>query len=242
LRSRPVHSGNWFWLSAFWLLGLLLCAFTSNAAFAGNSQCFGTTSNGRLENGKRLPEKGPNFAAYSTAGVLAGRTFAHSEVVSVVTQAYLRLERSAPGKTFLYGESGWPAGGRFRPHRTHQNGLSVDFMVPVLDRKGVSVPLPTSVANKFGYGIEFDRSGKWEGYRIDFDALGEHLYELHVAAKQAGMGIGLVILDPDYILLLRATRHGQWLDKNVKFMKSKPWVRHDDHYHVDFIVPCRPLN
>jgi len=24
-------------------------------------------------------------------------------------------------------------------------------------------------------------------------------------------------------------------------MKAKPWVRHDEHYHVDFAVPCKTL-
>ena len=25
-----------------------------------------------------------------------------------------------------------------------------------------------------------------------------------------------------------------------RFMKGKPWVRHDEHYHVDFAAPCKP--
>jgi penicillin-insensitive murein endopeptidase len=31
------------------------------------------------------------------------------------------------------------------------------------------------------------------------------------------------------------------LKQNLRFMKNKPWVRHDEHYHVDFAVPCKPL-
>lgn len=23
-------------------------------------------------------------------------------------------------------------------------------------------------------------------------------------------------------------------------MKGRPWVRHDEHYHVDFALPCKP--
>jgi len=35
-------------------------------------------------------------------------------------------------------------------------------MVPVLDKKGKSVPLPTGIFNKFRYNLEFDKKGKYE--------------------------------------------------------------------------------
>ena len=44
------------------------------------------------------------------------------------------LERTQPGVKFVYGETGWPDGGPMPPHRTHRNGMSVDFMVPVRDK------------------------------------------------------------------------------------------------------------
>jgi len=28
----------------------------------------------------------------------------------------------------------------------------------------------------------------------------------------------------------------------LNFMKGEAWVRHDEHYHVDFAVPCKPLS
>jgi penicillin-insensitive murein endopeptidase len=111
----------------------------------------------------------------------------------VVLSAYQSLERAAPGKIFVYGETGWKSGGRIRPHRTHQNGLSVDFMVPVLDRTGRSVPLPTSALNRFGYDIEFDAAGRYQDLEIDFAAVAEHLYQLDAAARRRGIGIALVI-------------------------------------------------
>ena len=36
------------------------------------------------------------------------------------------------------------------------------------------------------------------------------------------------------------TAHGDALRK-LPFMQGKPWIRHDEHYHVDFAVPCEPL-
>src|SRR4029450_7780435 len=146
-----------------------------------------------------------------------------------------------PGKAFVSGEPGWPTGGRIRPHRPHQNGLSVDFFVPVRDRSGRSVPVPTTVSNRFGYDLEFDEEGRVDEYTIDFDAMAEHLFQLRKAAEERGVGIALVIVDAPYRAKLSATARGPCLDRSLPFMKGKPWIRHDEHYHVDFDVPCRPI-
>ena len=208
---------------------------------AMESVCFGTVAKGRLENGVALPSSGPNFSSYSTSAESLGRTFAHSKVRATVAMAYGALETAAPGKVFVYGETGWKAGGRIKPHRTHQNGLSVDFMVPVLDRRGRSVPLPASPLNRFGYDIEFDASGRYEDLEIDFTAIAEHLYQLDLAARAQGIGIALVIFEQGYLPRLWTTARGAYLKQNLRFMKGKPWVRHDEHYHVDFAVRCKPL-
>ncbi len=162
-------------------------------------------------------------------------------MLEVIVAAYTALEKSAPGRMFVYGETGRASGGHIRPHRQHQNGLSVDFFVPVRDRTGRSVPLPTSAANRFGYDIEFDKDGRFEDYTIDFESLAEHLYQLQAAAKTRRVGIALVILDPPYLPKLFATARGSFLVQNMKFLKRAAWVRHDEHYHVNFAVNCMPI-
>lgn len=222
------------------LAGLAILVVASNG-LATDSVCFGTPANGRLEDAARIPRSGANFRPYSDLGVQLGRTHAHSRVVRVITQAYATLEKSMPDRVFVYGESGWAQGGRFRPHRTHQNGLAIDFMVPVLDETGRSVPLPTRLDNKFGYGIEFDRQGRHGNLRIDYEAIAEHLHALHVAARREGITVNRVIFDPQLIPALYRTRRGDFIRKQVRFMPGQAWVRHDEHYHVDFGIPCRPL-
>lgn len=221
---------------------LVLAALSLSApSLAIESTCFGTVSKGALENGVKLPLTGKNFSAYSGIGAAAGRTYVHSKVESVIVAAYARLSITEPDKVFVYGETGWAGGGRMRPHRTHQNGLSVDFMVPVLDKTGHSVALPTSALNKYGYGIDFDSKGNFGELRIDFEAMAEHLYELAEAAKRQNVGIALVIFDPPLMPLLLNTKRGPWLKANLPFLKGEAWIRHDEHYHVDFSVPCKPL-
>lgn len=223
------------------VLVAVFCLGISNAACSVESTCFGTVNDGRIENSVPLPGNGPNFTAYSSLASTLGRTHVHSRVARIVSAAYRALEQTAPAKVFVYGETGWPSGGRFRPHRSHRNGLSVDFFVPVVDGAGRSVPLPTAASKTFGYDIEFDREGKYGSYRIDFEALAEHLYQLDLAAKAQGAGMALVIFDPPYLRKLFVTQRGAYLKAQLNFMKSKAWVRHDEHYHVNFAVVCQPL-
>jgi penicillin-insensitive murein DD-endopeptidase len=222
-----------------------LVACSLQTAFASESTCYGTVSNGRLEDGVALPQSGNNFQTYSKLAQSLDRTYAHSKVVKIIQQSYAALEKSAPKKQFVYGEVGAAEGGPFKPHRTHQNGLSVDFFVPVLNRKGESVPLPTSPLTRYGYDLEFDKNGALNAgtadeLRIDFDALAEHIYQLDIATKANHSGIRLVILDPRYHAKLWATPRGPQI-KHLSFMKKNAWVRHDEHYHIDFAVKCKSL-
>lgn len=92
--------------------------------------------------------------------------------------------------------------------------------------------VPTHVGNKWGYNIEFD------GLRVDFEAMAEHLYQLDAAARRSGAGIALVIFEPRFHAALFATRRCAELQKRLKFMAKQSWVRHDEHYHVDFRIVC----
>lgn len=208
---------------------------------AAASECYGRVGKGRLDNGVKLPLSGANFSAYSVVAAGAGRTYLHSSAAKSVVDAYARLSTSSPATRYVYGETGLASGGRFAPHRTHQNGLSIDFFVPVRDASGKSAVLPTPVESRFGYDIEFDVRGKYLQYQIDFPALAEHLYRLHGAARANGAGIDKVIIDTAFLPQLFGTPRGTWLKLNLPFMLGKPWVRHDEHYHVDFKLPCRAL-
>ena len=185
-----------------------------------------------------MPSEGPNYVGYSHVARLAGRTYVHSTVKDIVVAAYKTLESTEPEKIYKYAETGFEAGGRFKPHKTHQNGLSVDFMTPVMNDDGKSVHLPTHPLNRFGYDIEFDSNDKFKDYRIDYQALAAHIVALDKAAKQAGEGLWRVIFDPKLQPNLLKTQYGDYLKANIEFSKKRSWVRHDEHYHVDFAIKC----
>lgn len=164
----------------------------------------------------------------------------HSTVGAVVLEAYAEAEKFMPATVFVYGETGKEDGGEFDPHKTHRNGLSVDFMVPVLNENGKSVPLPTNVFNKWGYELEFNNNGELGNLRIDFEAVAEHIVQLHLAAKKRGGDLWRVILAPELQPRLKGTERWSYLEKNVEFSTKRSWVRHDEHYHVDFDFKCKP--
>lgn len=244
--KRYLESFEVMWLLSFikkyQRVPVLLCFFLfiiPSLSLAESSVCFGTTANGRLENGVKLPLKGNNFVGYSKVAIMAGRTYVHSEVRNIVLAAYKYLEIEQPDKVYKYAETGFKNGGKFKPHKTHQNGLSVDFMTPVKDKNGRSVHLPTNHLNRFGYNIEFDEKNQFHGLSIDYEALAAHLVALHKQAKKRGYDLWRVIFDPKLQPNLYKTKYAQYLRDNIQFSKKRSWVRHDEHYHVDFAIPCK---
>lgn len=218
---------------------VLILYFIPYVIFAEESTCYGTTSKGQLKNGVELPRSGNNFITYSDIARLAGRTYVHSQVKTIIINAYKSLETELPNKVFKYAETGFEEGGQFKPHKTHRNGLSVDFMTPVKDKSGQSIHLPTHPLNKFGYNIEFDDNGIYKEYAIDYVALAAHIVALHKAAKKHGADLWRVIFDPDLQSKLFETTYGSYLKKHIQFSKKRSWVRHDEHYHVDFNIKCK---
>ena len=225
------------------LVPLLLLALDAGAAepAVAPSICFGTAHHGQLAHGVALPESGANFETFSSVASKLGRTHVHSTVAAIVVDAYAALATELPDRRFVYGEASRTEGGPMQPHRTHQNGTSVDFMVPVLDAAGKPAPLPISMFNKLGYGLEFDASGQLDDLRIDFVAVGAHLVALDRAARKHGSAMRRVIFAPELIARLKTTPSWPYLEQHITFMKGKPWIRHDEHYHVDFAVACQPM-
>lgn len=222
------------------VIGLILVG-AAPPMFADQSICFGTPAKGRLEGGVSLPFNGDNFVSYSSLASLLDRNYVHSTVQQIVVAAYADLNKSLPDTVFKYGETGHEKGGEFSPHKTHQNGLSVDFFVPVLNAEQTSVHLPTHPFNRYGYDIEFDDKGNYENYTIDYEALAAHIVSLHKAALALKVDIDRVIFAPELQPYLFKTQYGEYLQHNVTFLQKRSWVRHDEHYHVDFVVNCETM-
>ena len=245
---RPARVPRWFKypLVAVGALGLL---FSITVAFAWlrvalepsvPSVSRGTVSNGSLEHGRPIPPWGPGFTTYSFIGAALGRQYVHDRVRDALIAAFASRAAAEPERVFLTGESGWPHGGRLRPHRTHENGLSVDIFMPVDGPDGRARRMPTWPWNKFGYGLEFNETGQLDSLHIDFDALAQFLIEVAAQAEHRGLRIERIIIAPEFIPLLLATPSGKRLGAlSVRLTRKPVWVRHDEHFHLDF-VDARP--
>jgi penicillin-insensitive murein DD-endopeptidase len=198
------------------------------------SQSIGNVANGQLVNGKRLPSSGDNFVTYSRLGSLIGRNGVHHKVRDVILDAFNKIYKKFPEYQYVIGECSWLSGGSMKPHRTHQNGTSVDFMVPVRNYNNEIEILPTNIFNKFGYDVEFDSTGKNEDDTIDFESMAVHLFYLNESAKKHNIKIKLVIFDPVLQKRLFQTEYGNIIQNQLQFTKTAVWVRHDEHYHVNF--------
>jgi penicillin-insensitive murein endopeptidase len=221
-----------------WSFALVVALLSAPAS--AESACLGTTSNGRLEGACQLPSDGSNFEPYSEKGVALGRTFLHCTVAEIVFEAYSAVSKSSHAARFVYGETGLRSGGDFSPHKTHQNGLSVDFFVPVRDASDRPTTIPATESNRWGYDVEFTPQGKLGELTIDFEAMASHLLALTDAAAARGVGIARVYFDPALQKRLETTAAWPRI-RHLPFSTKQGWWRHDEHYHVDFELPCRPL-
>lgn len=204
------------------------------------SRSHGTPASGSLEGGVSLPASGEGFVTYSRLGNWTGRQYVHSRVLDALLATFSALHAAGRGRIFVVGETGWKSGGSFRPHRTHQNGLSVDIFMPVVDGTGRSVPMPTPPWRKFGYGLEFDAAGQGDGLAIDFASLARLISELGRQGRRRGLEIERIIVAPEYVDRVLAAGRGELAPLSGRFQRRPAWVRHDEHVHLDFRLARRP--
>ena len=99
----------------------------------GTSQSVGSVSSGTLINAYKLPYRGENFSFFSPFSYfILGRAYVHSSVYKTLINSYKKTEKDCSGIQFKFMECSNKKGGKMYPHQTHQNGLSIDFMTPLV--------------------------------------------------------------------------------------------------------------
>ena len=206
----------------------------------GESKAVGSVRNGTLENSYLLPYSGDNFRYFSWMSYYCmNNGYLHSDVYKTVLQAYATCERTCPDIRFRVMECADKHGGKMLLHRTHQNGMSVDFMVPkkngnrqshFFDRLGL-----------WHYLLEFTDSGKLKfnkNVEIDFETMARHILALDDAARNNGLRIRKVIFKVELKDDFFNTPSGKKVkQRGIYFVRAlTPFINkvHDDHYHIDF--------
>lgn len=228
------------------IISLLLIAIFSVASpqifhkNRGQSQSIGTYNEGSLKNAYLLPLCDDNFKCYSWFSYfILGREYVNSRVYKTVLETYSELAQRYPTRKFIYMECARKNGGRLYPHRTHQNGLSIDFMSPLTDKKGK--PKYFNSYGIFRYALNFDQDGKLKSnsdIAIEFNIIAEHILLLNENAEKNGLRIKKVIFKIDLKDNLFQTEHGKKLKSSGIYLAQNltPLLNklHDDHYHIDF--------
>ena len=226
--SRKGRLLKFLWRICLFLISLSLLGII--AIFAATNYPFQNNNSNYVS----LPYYGTNFTTYSVVGNLTGRTYVQPKAAKTILDSYRELAQNNPKLVFKYGEAGNKAGRGFWPHRTHLNGLSVDFMTPMRDKTtGKSETLPTNLFTLWGYGIRLGPQTSYHNMEIDFAAICRHLAALNKAARANGLYLDLVIVEPPVLEALRQSPEYSKIS-NLPFMKGKAWFSHDGHYHVDF--------
>lgn len=206
----------------------------------GISQSKGTVGKGQLVNGRRFPFRGDNYRYFSRMSfTFFNRAWVHEKVLDISLAAYGEMERQLPTQDFLIMECSHKEGGRMWPHRTHQNGTSIDFGTPLL-KNGK----PYYLHHHFGvwhYMMAFDKYGisnANSNISIDFETMGKHILALDKTARQRGMYIKKVIFKIDLKDDFFASKSGKKVKKKgIYFAQRLPEQidnLHDEHYHIDF--------
>jgi len=178
---------------------------------------------------------------YSYLGAALGRQYVHGAVRDLLVEAFAACVRGRPGRRFVVGETGWPRGGAFWPHQSHENGLSVDVFMPLRDGAGRAREIAAWPWNRFGYGLDFDHEGRLGDLRIDFDDLAALLVELGARAPAFGLRVQRIIVAPELVPLLLASPTGPKMGALGSALQRRPsWWRHDEHAHVDFALVKPP--
>lgn len=203
------------------------------------SAAVGTVGNGTLKHAKLMPYKGKNFIYFDRDSYLAGRGFLHGSVRNSVLTTYDSLSRALPHRYFNIMECSNEHGGEMFPHKTHQNGMSIDFMMPLIKNNKPYYALDTIGAAH--YALNFDDDGKYTrdpSVSIDFNLVARKILLLDYFARQNGLNIFKVIIKIELKDELFATEYGKLLKASDIYVVQglSPLINalHDDHFHIDF--------
>jgi len=206
---------------------------------AKESESKGSVSDGSLINGHIFPPIGDNFKYFDDDSYLEARAFTNEKVLNSILLSYHYLDSLYPGRKFYTMELSNKDVGKMFPHRTHQNGMSCDFMMPKI-KDGSPYYSLDSIGKKH-YFLSFTDDGKYPddtSIGVDFNLIAHHILLLNEAAKQYGLKIKKVIIKIEYKPYLFATEYGKQLKISNIYVVQKltPLINalHDDHYHIDF--------
>ncbi len=257
---------KWSFIGIVSFVVILISILSAREIFYTNngvSISHGTRSDGSLENAWLVPYSGRNYKYFSFYSYyIMDNAYLNDKVCKALVDAYKTCEATTPGVLFRYMECSDHDGGPVYFHKSHRNGLSVDFMMPKI-KNGQ----PFTSLDSWGlahYFLEFDNSGKLtktypflnfihpylsnivgrnlidEDIDIDFESIAKHIIALDDACRKENIEIRKVIMKLELKDEFFKTTTGRKVKiRGIPFAQKLPPAvngMHDDHYHIDFKI------
>lgn len=199
----------------------------------------GKVNEGKIINACLLPFFGENFSFFSKESYLAKRAFIHCDIKNILISSFTLLKNEIPNRRFYIMEASNEKGGKISPHRTHQNGTSIDLMIPLKKNDMPYTGLDTIGIDH--YLLQFNNQGEYSediSIQIDFDALAQEILSIQTTAVKNDWKINKVILKTELqSLLFKSKYKNELMDSGIYFTKKLENIindLHDDHIHIDF--------
>ncbi|MCB9728873.1 MAG: penicillin-insensitive murein endopeptidase [Deltaproteobacteria bacterium] len=190
----------------------------------------GTTAEGRLEGGFRLPLAG-TWHRFAGPVRTRGTNYASLELAALIARAARTVARAVPGAPMVIGDASVEGGGAVARHASHRSGRDVDLLFYVRDARGRSVPSPGFRA--------FDGRGRCvaEGCSLRLDVPRTWWMIRTLLASRRPAVQYLFIAEPlARLLLAHARRRGEHpaLLARAERVLHQPSdsTAHDDHIHL----------
>ena len=232
-----------YWILGFLTVGMILCSIQEFIhKNEGVSISSGSKANGSLKNAWLLTFNEDHYKYFSPLSYyILDNAYVNDKVWKTIDESYKVMSKNYPDRQFKIMETARQKGGQMLIHRTHQTGLSVDFMVPKIRRSNQN-PIWDGTG-MFHYLLDFDPDGNLiidKKTKIDFECMSQHILAVNQAAKKNDLKIRMIIFKTNLKDDLFNTPSGKKLKASgIYFAKSlEPIVNrvHDDHYHIDFMI------
>jgi len=212
--------------------------YRNNSKDQKSSISHGKVSDGSLEHGRLVPYFGDNYSYFDTTSYFSGRAFLHEDVLDITLKTYEELQKRS-NRFYRIMECSNKAGGRLLPHKTHQNGTSIDFMMPLVKKGKPYYDLDTTGVGH--YWLSFNDNGEYsedKSVSIDFETIAQHILILDRKAREQGWKVKKVIIKIELKDELYNTPSGKKLKAKgiyvVQGLTKMINALHDEHYHIDF--------
>jgi len=233
-------------------VSLLFAVHATGERRRRDSVSMGSTSNGSLINGAKLPESGVGFFS-NPERPNATAVYGTDELIAALVKAGADVETRAPGARLFINDIGFAEGGPIAHHASHRAGRDADVLFYMLDAGGEVVapkciPFDRDGHATWGHGTPNDATD--DEQRVFDDQRNWAVVRSLVEGSKARVQRIFVAEWIRARLLRYALEHDEpgWVVERAGDVMCEPSSPHDDHFHVrvfctvdDYRRGCRDM-